>query len=98
MDFLRLNNLLKRRNSPFEKEREDKEADLENFKNFVSQRHPDLIVVTAESREAMGIMDDFRDSLTELEQEEDVPVVPVEMVDPSIARIYSKSRRAKVKK
>ena len=96
VDFLRLNNLLKRKYSPFDKEREDKEADLETFKNFVGQKHPDLIVVTAESREAMSIVDEFRDCLTELEQEEDLPVVPVEMMDLNIARIYSKSHRAKV--
>ena len=41
-------------------------------------------------------MEEFRLCLTELEQEEDLPVVPVELLDPNVARIYSKSRRARV--
>ena len=72
------------------------EADLKNFKEFVSRKRPELIVVGAESRESLSIIDEFRECLTELEQEEDVGVVPVELLDPTVARIYSKTSRAKV--
>lgn len=47
-------------------------------------------------REALTLVEEFRLCLTELEQEEDLPVVPVELLDPNVARIYSKSRRARV--
>ena len=73
------------------------EGDLKNFKEFVSRQRPELIVVGAESRESLSIIDEFRECLTELEQEEDVGVVPVELMDPNVARIYSKTNRAKVK-
>jgi len=42
------------------------------------------------------LVDEFKLCLTELEQEEDLTVVPVELLDPNVARIYSKSRRARV--
>ena len=69
---------------------------MKNFKEFVSRKRPDLVVVGAESRECLSIVDEFRECLTELEQEEDVGVVPVELMDPNVARIYSKTSRATV--
>ena len=42
------------------------------------------------------LVDEFKLCLTELDQEEDLTVVPVELLDPNVARIYSKSRRARV--
>ena len=55
-----------------------------------------MIVVGAESRECLSIVDEFRECLTELEQETDVGVVRVELMDPNVARIYSKTNRAAV--
>lgn len=51
---------------------------------------------TCTCREALTLVEEFRLCLTELEQEEDLPVVPVELLDHNVARIYSKSRRARV--
>lgn len=42
------------------------------------------------------LQDDLHNALVELEGEEGVPVVPVELVDPNVAKIFSKSPRAKV--
>ena len=35
--------------------------------------------------------------VTELEQEDGFPSVPIELVDPNVARIFAKSRRGKVR-
>ena len=48
-------------------------------------------------REAVTIVEEFKLCLTELEQEESMGMVPLELMDPNVARIYSKSRRAKVR-
>ena len=42
------------------------------------------------------LADDLSNALVELEGEEGVPVVPVELVTPDVAKIFSKSPRAKV--
>lgn len=42
------------------------------------------------------LVDDLHNALVELEGEEGVPVVPVELVNPNVAKIFSKSPRAKV--
>ena len=55
-----------------------------------------LVLVVCLCREALMLVDELKLCLTELEQEEDLPVVPVELLDPNVARIYSKSRRARV--
>ena len=47
-------------------------------------------------RDALMLLDDLNNALAELEGEEGVPVVPVELVNPNVAKIFSKSPRAKV--
>ena len=97
VDFIRLGNLLKRKLSPFEREREEKEKDLAAFKKFLVKNRPDLIAITAESREALTVADEFALCSSELAQEGVHHVIPVEVVDPSVARIYANSRRARVR-
>ena len=40
------------------------------------------------------VVTDIKESLNELEEE--IGAVPVELVDPAVARIYAKSKRGKV--
>ena len=47
-------------------------------------------------RDALMLFDDLHNALVELEGEEGVPVVAVELVNPNVAKIFSKSPRAKV--
>lgn len=96
-DFLRLGHLLKRKHSPFDREREEKVNDLQSFKKFVSKKRPDVIVVAAESRECTSIVDEFKQCLEELYSEEDFIIVPVELMDPNVARIFSKTAGARVR-
>ena len=42
------------------------------------------------------LMDDLHNGLVELEGEEGVPLVHLELVNPNVAKIFSKSPRAKV--
>ena len=49
------------------------------------------------SRDALMLVDDLHNALVELEGEEGVSVVPVELVNPNVAKIFSKSARAKVR-
>ncbi|CAI8018492.1 Transcription elongation factor SPT6 [Geodia barretti] len=95
VDYRRLPNILKRRISPSERERNEKEKDLESFKDFVSRKRPEAVALAAESRDALMLADDLSNALVELEGEEGVPVVPVELVTPDVAKIFSKSPRAK---
>ena len=48
------------------------------------------------SRDALMLVADLSNALVELEGEDGVPVVPVELVNPDAAKIFSKSPRAKV--
>lgn len=53
-------------------------------------------MATSPLREAMNIAEDLKMCVAELGQEEVFPVIPVELVDPGAARVFSKSRRGKV--
>ena len=49
-------------------------------------------------REAINIAEDLKVCVTELGQEEDgFPSIPTELMDHNVARIFSKSRRGKVR-
>ncbi len=95
-DFIRLGNLLKRKQSPYEKEREDKAKDLRAFKRFIMRKKPDIIVIAAESRECMNIQKDFVECAQQAHREEDMDVASVDLIDPCLARIYAKTQRARV--
>ena len=47
-------------------------------------------------RDAIMLLEDLQNALAELEGEDGVPIVPVELVNPNVAKIFSKSPRAKV--
>lgn len=97
IDFKRLNNLAKRKYATYNKEREEKEEDLKKLKTFVEKHRPDVIVVSAETRDSLMLVEEIRECLGVLSQEEEeLPPVPVELIIPDVARLFSKSRRGMV--
>lgn len=54
-EFLRLPNILKRRNGWREEDKLQKEADLEALRRLITSRRPHVVVIGAESREATMI-------------------------------------------
>lgn len=55
VEFLRLPNILKRRNGWREEDKLQKEADLEALRRLITSRRPHVVVIGAESREATMI-------------------------------------------
>lgn len=96
-DFSRFNNLAKRKYTTYDRERAEKEEDLKKLKDFIDKHRPDAIVLSAETRDSLLLVEEIKECLGELEQEEDLPSVPVEAMDPNVAYIFSKSRRGKVR-
>lgn len=96
IDYRRFNNLAKRKYTTFNKEKEEKEEDLKKLKEFVDKHRPDVIVISSETRDSLSLVDEIKECVGELSQEEDLPPIPVEMLEPQVARLFSKSRRGKV--
>ena len=97
VDFLRLNNLAKRKYTSYDREREEKEEDLKKLKAFIVKYRPGAIVLSVETRDSLSLADEIRELLGELKQEEDWPTVPVELMEPNVARVFSKSRSGRVR-
>lgn len=93
-DFIRLPNLTKRSRSLRDKEREEKEKDMEKLKEFIETKKPHVIAVTAENIDAIMIVDDIKKVIAELEQEAQMPPINVELVDNELAMVYANSTRA----
>lgn len=72
------------------------EKDMQKLKEFILNKKPHVIAVSAESREAMMICDDVKLILNELEQEEHLPPISVELVDNEVAMIFENSNKAQV--
>lgn len=96
VDYLRLNNLAKRKYSMYEREREEKEEDLKKVKEFIDKHRPDAVVLSAETRDSMSLVEEIKEVIGVLGQEEDMTAIPVELMDPNLAYIFSKSRNARV--
>lgn len=54
-DYLRLANLLKRKNSFRQAERDGKIQDMEKLKKFLLEKKPHVVVISSESRESIGV-------------------------------------------
>lgn len=96
VDYLRLNNLAKRKYSMYDQEREEKEEDLKKLKEFIDKHRPDTVVVSAETRDSMSLVEEVKEVIGMLGQEEDMTAIPVELMDPNLAYVFSKSRNARV--
>ncbi|KAJ8674975.1 hypothetical protein QAD02_010761 [Eretmocerus hayati] len=85
--------LLRKKNSFRESDKIAKEADLEAMKRLIATRKPHLIVIGGESRDAMMIAEDVRECVMALEQEEQFPTIPVEVVENELSRVYANSNK-----
>lgn len=93
-DYLRLKYLLNRRNTNRPKEREDKEKDMQRLKQFILKKRPQVVVVAAEFRATVSVIDDVKMCIAELEQENQIPTISVEALDGEVARVFMSSPRA----
>ncbi|KAK0178826.1 hypothetical protein PV327_007674 [Microctonus hyperodae] len=92
-DYLRLPHLLKKKNGFREDEKTLKEADLLAIKNFISTKKPHVIVIGGESREALMISSDIKECLVALAEDEQFPMLQVEILDNDLAKIYANSNK-----
>lgn len=92
-DFLRLPHLMKRKNSYRLDEKTMKEADLLAIKHLISTKKPHLIVVGGESRDATRVVEDIREVVTNLVQEEQFPSIEVEICENELSKIYANSNK-----
>ncbi|XP_064612097.1 transcription elongation factor SPT6-like [Liolophura sinensis] len=94
-DYLRLEYMLTRRNAwGRELDIKGKKRDLEKLKEFIASKKPHVVAVTAESRDATMIMEDVKEVIAELEQEDQMSPISVELVDNEVAQVFQASNRA----
>ncbi|KAH9503861.1 Transcription elongation factor SPT6 [Bulinus truncatus] len=94
MEYIRMDNLTKRKNSWREVDKKGKAKDLEKLKDFIAEKKPHVIAVTSESRQALMIIDDIKAILSELEMEQQMPAINVELVDNELAMIFENTKRS----
>ncbi|EFX64484.1 hypothetical protein DAPPUDRAFT_266300 [Daphnia pulex] len=92
-DQIRLEHILRRPNT--EKEMMDRRRDLNTLKDFIFRKKPHVIAVSAESREALMLVEDLQTISAQLAEDEEYPPINVELVDNSVAKIIAKSTRVK---
>uniref|UniRef100_A0A4D5R9G5 Transcription elongation factor SPT6 n=1 Tax=Scolopendra viridis TaxID=118503 RepID=A0A4D5R9G5_SCOVI len=93
-DYLRLPNILKRKNAWKESDREAKQVDINNVRKFIIAKKPHVIAVGAESRDALMILEDIKAIVAELVESEQMPNIGVELVDTELGNVYMKSKKA----
>ena len=71
---------------------------MATLKQFILKKRPQVVVVAAECREALSVVDDMKmcKKFAELEQENQIPTISVEALDGEVARIFTSSPRSEV--
>ncbi|XP_043269768.1 transcription elongation factor SPT6 isoform X2 [Venturia canescens] len=92
-DYLRLPHLLKRKNGFREDEKIMKEADLLAIKHFIATKKPHVIVLGGESREATMLVEDLKECVANLTEEEQYPPIQIEICENELAKIYANSNK-----
>jgi transcription elongation factor SPT6 len=93
-DHIRLQHILKRKNTSKGMDRTGKERDLEMLRNFIFSVKPHVIAVSAESREATMLVKDLRAITAQLVEDNQWPLINIELVDNSLAKVFAFSTRA----
>ena len=92
-DHIRLEHILKRSNSHREMDRKGKERDMNQLRTFIFNKKPHVIAVSGESREAIMLMEDLKSLVAVIVQDEQWPLIHVELVDNSLAKVFANSTR-----
>ena len=66
------------------------------MKQFILKKRPQVVVVSAECRETLSVVDDMKMCIAELEQENQIPTISVEALDGEVARLFMSSPRSEV--
>ena len=74
----------------------DQEKELQALREFIATKKPHVIAVSAESREALYLVEDIKAIVAELESEKRTLAISVELVDAELAHTYSNSKKAEV--
>lgn len=73
-----------------------KENDLSKLKEFIATKKPHVVAVTAESKEALRIVEEVQRLIQELTEEAEMPAINVELVDNEVAMVYENSNKGQV--
>lgn len=95
LDHLRLPYIMKRAfNNDDIKAKRD--TDFNHIKNFVMSKRPHVIVLGAESRDALWLVRDIKAVIDQLVNDEQFPQIQIEILDNHLARIYANSIKGEV--
>ncbi|XP_044580545.1 transcription elongation factor SPT6-like [Cotesia glomerata] len=93
-DHLKLPHLLKRKNYYYSSDGALKDEELRALTNFISKNKPHAVVIGGESKEALHVSQDVTQCIAVLFEEEDYPMIKVEISDSNVAKIYANTKGA----
>lgn len=94
LEYKRFPDMLKKKDAYNERFAKMKEVDLQRFKDLIMRRRPHVVVIGSESHEAIMLVDDVKEVLTSLEEQEQFPKINVELLDNTLATLYAASKKA----
>lgn len=94
LDHLRLPFIMKRSFNDDIKSKRN--SDFNHIRNFIMSKKPHIIVLGAESRDALWIVRDIKAVIDQLVVDEQFPQIQVEILDNHLARIYANSIKGEV--
>ena len=93
LEYKRFPDMLKRKDAYNPRDAAGKENDLQRFRDFIVRRRPHVIAIGGESKEALTLVEEFKEILNILEEQEQFPKINVELVDNTLAANYALSKK-----
>lgn len=75
-------------------ERENRAKDIAKFKQFMINKKPHAVALAAETIQTKYICQDLAQILDELREHDDLPLIPIEIVDNELSNVYMNLKRA----
>jgi transcription elongation factor SPT6 len=94
-DLLKLDHLLRRKNSWNEREASEKRSAMSSLRSFIAAKRPHCVVIGASDRTALNVQRDVEEIVDDLVHgSEQFPKLGVFLVDDNLAKVYANSKRA----
>ncbi|KAA0186889.1 hypothetical protein HAZT_HAZT009216 [Hyalella azteca] len=93
IEYKRYPNMLKRKDAYDERFAAMKEDDLQKFRDLIMRRRPHVITIGGESKEALMLVEDIKEVVSSLEEQEQFPKINVELLDNTLAILYALSKK-----
>jgi transcription elongation factor SPT6 len=75
----------------FKDEKRDKISEMKRLEEYILDKRPKLIIISAENKDALNIMDDLNDLIKKMQLDHNMHSINIELIDNEVAKLIDSS-------